>query len=290
MRTGISEPVPVRRAATQVPALLQRLRRHRCPHPDPRPHNLPLRRQPERHHRLLVILAVPVHPAAHFGHPQRDPVVLEQRPSTRTGCRRTPARTPQSRSRPSPALDPQAALPEQRPAAGAPTAAHGTPRYRRTPPRSPRARRSASSPAAAAAPATSPDPASPRSRPARKTRTAATPGSAPRRGGWPAPPPRSRACPRPAASHRAAGASPSAPHTRPGHLPGTHIKGKGTISFHNPRMSAINPDCKKKRNLQPGSNNNLCRYSMTFTCIFITIPAGTAERPDGYDRTATPST
>jgi hypothetical protein len=41
--------------------------------------------------------------------------------------------------------------------------------------------------------------------------------------------------------------SPSAPHTRPGHLPGTHIKGKGTISFHNPRMSAINPDCKKKR-------------------------------------------
>jgi hypothetical protein len=37
-------------------------------------------------------------------------------------------------------------------------------------------------------------------------------------------------------------------------------------------MSAMNPDCKKKRNLQPGSDNNLCRYSMTFTCIFITIP------------------
>lgn len=37
-------------------------------------------------------------------------------------------------------------------------------------------------------------------------------------------------------------------------------------------MSTINPDRKKKRNLQPGSNNNLYRYSMTFTCIFITIP------------------
>ena len=79
VRPGIGEPVPVRRTATKVAALLQRLRRHRSHHPDPGPGDLPLGRQAQRHHRVLVVLGVPVHPAAHFRHPQLDPVVLEQR-------------------------------------------------------------------------------------------------------------------------------------------------------------------------------------------------------------------
>ena len=79
VRARIGEPVPVRRAPAQVAALLQRLRRHRGPHPDPRPGDLPLRRQPQRYHRLLVILGVPVDPPADLRHPQLDPVVLEQR-------------------------------------------------------------------------------------------------------------------------------------------------------------------------------------------------------------------
>jgi hypothetical protein len=78
VRPGISEPVPVRRAPAQITALLQGLRRHRGPHPDPGPGDLPLGRQPEREHGLLVILGVPVHLPAHFRHPQRDAVVLEQ--------------------------------------------------------------------------------------------------------------------------------------------------------------------------------------------------------------------
>jgi hypothetical protein len=79
VRSGVREPVPVRRTAAQVPALLQRLRCHRGPHPDPSPDDLPLRRQAQRHHRLLMVIGVPVHPPAHFGHPQRDAVMLEQR-------------------------------------------------------------------------------------------------------------------------------------------------------------------------------------------------------------------
>jgi hypothetical protein len=65
VRPGIGEPVPVRRTATKVAALLQRLRRHRSHHPDPGPGDLPLGRQAQRHHRVLVVLGVPVHPAAH---------------------------------------------------------------------------------------------------------------------------------------------------------------------------------------------------------------------------------
>ena len=79
VRPRIREPVPVRRPATQVPALLQGLRGHRGTDPDPGPGNLPLRRQAQREHRLLVILGVPIDTAAHLRHPQRDPVVLEQR-------------------------------------------------------------------------------------------------------------------------------------------------------------------------------------------------------------------
>jgi hypothetical protein len=79
VRARIGKPVPVRRAPAQVAALLQRLRRHRGPHPDPGPGDLPLRRQPQRYHRLLVILGVPVDPLADLRHPQLDPVVLEQR-------------------------------------------------------------------------------------------------------------------------------------------------------------------------------------------------------------------
>ena len=135
VRPGIREPVPVRRAPAQVPALLQRLRGHRGPHPDPGPGDLPLRRQPERHHGLLMVLRVPVHPPAHFGHPQRDTVMLKQRGHRRIlASRRTPAHTPRSPPRPSPAPDPPAAPPGQRPAAAAPTEARGTPPYRRTPP------------------------------------------------------------------------------------------------------------------------------------------------------------
>jgi hypothetical protein len=76
-----------------------------------------------------MVLGVPVHLAADFRHPQRDAVMLKQRePSTRTGCCRTPARTPRSRSRPTPAPDPRAAPPEQRPAGAAPRQRPGLPR------------------------------------------------------------------------------------------------------------------------------------------------------------------
>jgi hypothetical protein len=79
MRPGIGQPVPVRRPTAQVPSLLAGLGGHRGADPDPGPGDLPLGRQPERQHGLLVVLGVPVDPAADFGHPQLDPVVLEQR-------------------------------------------------------------------------------------------------------------------------------------------------------------------------------------------------------------------
>ena len=79
VRPRIAESVPVRRAPAQVPALLQRLGRHRGPHPDPGPGDLPLGRQAQREHRLLVVVGVPVDPPADLRHPQQDAVMLEQR-------------------------------------------------------------------------------------------------------------------------------------------------------------------------------------------------------------------
>jgi hypothetical protein len=79
MRPRIREPVPVRRPAAQVAALLPGLRGHRGPDPDPGAGDLPLGGQAEREHGLLVVLSVPVDPAADLGHPQADAVMLEQR-------------------------------------------------------------------------------------------------------------------------------------------------------------------------------------------------------------------
>ena len=79
VRSGISQPVPVRRAAAQVPALLPGLGSHRGADPDPGPGDLPLGRQAQHQHRLLVILSAPVNPPAHLRHPQLDTVMLEQR-------------------------------------------------------------------------------------------------------------------------------------------------------------------------------------------------------------------
>jgi hypothetical protein len=101
-------------------------------------------------------------------------------PSRRIGCRRMPARTPRSRSRPTPGQGPPARPPRPRPGGAVPTAGCGSARCRRTPPRSSRARPLARPPALAAAPAMSPDPASPPSRPVRKTRTAHSRDPAPR--------------------------------------------------------------------------------------------------------------
>ena len=183
VRPGVGQPVPVRRPAAEVAALLAGLGGHRGPDPDPGPGDLPLG------------LTAPA-PASSARDPRRGsrparrpPASTAGRrsartaaPSTRTGRRRTPARTPRSRSRPSPGPGRPAPPPARRPAGGAPTAASGSARRRRTPPRSARARPPAPRPGPAAAPATSPDPASPRSTPARRTRTAAPPAR-------PAPPP-----------------------------------------------------------------------------------------------------
>ena len=79
VRPGITQPVPVRRPAAQVTALLPDLDRHRGPHPDAGPGHLPLRRQPQVRHRLLVMLGREVDPAARLRHPQLDTVMLEQR-------------------------------------------------------------------------------------------------------------------------------------------------------------------------------------------------------------------
>ena len=48
-------------------------------HPDAGPGDLPLGRQAQHRHRLLIVLGGVIDPAAGLGHPQLDPVVLEQR-------------------------------------------------------------------------------------------------------------------------------------------------------------------------------------------------------------------
>ena len=79
VRPRVAEPVPIRRAPAEIAALLPGLGGHRGPHPDPGPGDLPLGRQAQGEHRLLVVLGVPVHPPADLRHPQRDAVVLKQR-------------------------------------------------------------------------------------------------------------------------------------------------------------------------------------------------------------------
>jgi hypothetical protein len=69
VRPRISQPVPVRRPAAQVAALLQGLGSHRGADPDPGAGDLPLGRQAQRQHRLLVVLGVPVDPPADLRHP-----------------------------------------------------------------------------------------------------------------------------------------------------------------------------------------------------------------------------
>jgi hypothetical protein len=79
VRPRVTEPVSVWRAAAEIPALLPGLRGHRGAHPDPGTGDLPLGRQAQGEHGLLVVLGVPVDPAADLRHPQADAVVLEQR-------------------------------------------------------------------------------------------------------------------------------------------------------------------------------------------------------------------
>jgi hypothetical protein len=95
-------------------------------------------------------------------------------PSTRTGCRRTPARTLRSRSHPTRGQGRGARRPGQRPAGGVPTPPYGSAQRRKTRPRSARARARGPVPVPdrIAAPARSPGPASPPSIPAHRTQTA----------------------------------------------------------------------------------------------------------------------
>jgi hypothetical protein len=67
-----------RQPATQVPALLAGLGRHRGADPDPGP-ALPLRLDPQRGHHRLVPLGLEVDQAAGLRHPQLHAVMLEQR-------------------------------------------------------------------------------------------------------------------------------------------------------------------------------------------------------------------
>jgi len=69
MRTGIRQPIPVRRLPTQVPALLPGLGSHRRQHPMPRSQHLALRLRTEHHDQRLRrrILAHP--PPAGLGQP-----------------------------------------------------------------------------------------------------------------------------------------------------------------------------------------------------------------------------
>ena len=201
VRPGITQPVPVRRTPAQVPALLPGLDRHRGPHPDTRPGHLPLRRQPQHRHRLLVMLGGEVDPAARLRHPQLHAVMLEQRRHQRVlAAVERPLVLPDHDRVPAPVRVRQqgdqrgglrAAAPRHRPALpGVEELRHD---HAVPPGPAPR-------PAPAAAPATSPGPASPRSTPARRTRTATR-----RRAGPPGPP-------RPDASAHAT--RPSAPDDR----------------------------------------------------------------------------
>jgi hypothetical protein len=79
MRTGISQPVPIRRTASQVTPLLTGLGGHRGPDPDTCPGHLTLRRQPEHRHRPLIMLRRVIDPATRLRHPQLAAVMLEQR-------------------------------------------------------------------------------------------------------------------------------------------------------------------------------------------------------------------
>ncbi len=79
MGPGVSQPVPVRRAAAQVTALLPGLRRYLGTHPDPGPRDLPLGLHPQHQHGLLVVLSAEVDTAADLRGPQLDAIVLKQR-------------------------------------------------------------------------------------------------------------------------------------------------------------------------------------------------------------------
>ena len=79
VRSRVREPVPVGRTAAQVPALLPGLDGHRGSDPDTGPGDLPLGRQPQHRHGLLVMLGSEVDPAAGLRCPQLHAVVLEQR-------------------------------------------------------------------------------------------------------------------------------------------------------------------------------------------------------------------
>ena len=157
---------------------------HRGPDRDAGPGDLPLGRQPEHGHRLLIMLRPVVDPAAGLGHPQLHAVMLEQRRHCRVlAAVKGSLCTPRSR----PASPPPVRIGElgdQRGGlrAAGPRHRPGLPRHRTAPPRSPRGPARGPQPAPAAAPATSPDPANPRSTPARRTETApcrARPGAGP---------------------------------------------------------------------------------------------------------------
>ena len=79
VRPRISKPVSVRRTAAQVAALLPGLGGHRGADPDAGPGDLPLGRQPQHRHGVLVVLGREVDPPASLRHPQLDAVMLEQR-------------------------------------------------------------------------------------------------------------------------------------------------------------------------------------------------------------------
>ena len=110
VRPGVSQPVPVRRTAAQVPALLPGLGRHRGADPDAGPGDLPLGRQPQHEsssaHHARTRSRPGRRPPASTAGPRNARTAA---PSPRTGCRRTPAHTPRSRSRPSPGPDRPAA-------------------------------------------------------------------------------------------------------------------------------------------------------------------------------------
>src|SRR5260370_686490 len=72
-------PPPASPAPAAVASLSPRLGGHRGAGRDAGPGDLPLRRQPQPGHRLLVMLGCVIGPAARLRHPQLDVVVVEQR-------------------------------------------------------------------------------------------------------------------------------------------------------------------------------------------------------------------